>query len=169
MTINKLHEWAVKWGMSFNKDKCKVMHVGHNNPQYDYFMQGTKLSVIEEEKDVAVIIHNSLKPARQCQKAAACGYSVLQQLRKNFQGQACIRQPVQAVCPPPPGIRHPSLVTLAKRSQAGPRKCSTKICENDSRPAARDLRIKMQRARPGNTRGEKKGSRFGPGLHNDQR
>jgi Reverse transcriptase (RNA-dependent DNA polymerase) len=84
MTIDKLHEWAIMWGMSFNKDKCKVMHVGHNNPQYDYFMQGTKLSVIEEEKDVGVIIHNSLKPARQCQRAAACGYSVLQQLRKNF-------------------------------------------------------------------------------------
>jgi ribonucleases P/MRP protein subunit RPP40 len=31
-TINKLMEWAAKWGMSFNKDKCKIMHLGHNNP-----------------------------------------------------------------------------------------------------------------------------------------
>jgi hypothetical protein len=46
------------------------MHMGHNNPGYEYFMQGTKLAVIEEEKDVGVIIHRSLKPSRKCQKAA---------------------------------------------------------------------------------------------------
>jgi hypothetical protein len=39
------------------------MHVGRNNPQYEYFMNGTKLTVVEEEKDVGVIIHRSLKPA----------------------------------------------------------------------------------------------------------
>jgi ribonucleases P/MRP protein subunit RPP40 len=70
--------------MSFNKEKCKIMHVGHNNPHFEYFMQDTKLAVIEEEKDVGVTIHNSLKPARQCQRAAATGLGVLYQLRKNF-------------------------------------------------------------------------------------
>jgi ribonucleases P/MRP protein subunit RPP40 len=83
-TINKLLDWANTWGMSFNKSKCKVMHVGNNNPKFEYFMQGTKLAVVEEEKDVGVIIHNSLKPARQCQKAAASALSVLHQLKKNF-------------------------------------------------------------------------------------
>ena len=29
--INKLVEWANKWQMSFNVDKCSVMHIGHNN------------------------------------------------------------------------------------------------------------------------------------------
>jgi hypothetical protein len=42
------------------------------------------MAVIEEEKDVGVLIHNSLKPARQCQRAAAAGLGVLHQLRKNF-------------------------------------------------------------------------------------
>jgi ribonucleases P/MRP protein subunit RPP40 len=83
-TINKLLDWASTWGMSFNKSKCKVMHVGTNNPKYDYFMQDTKLAVVEEEKDVGVTIHNSLKPARQCQKAATTGLRVLNQLRNNF-------------------------------------------------------------------------------------
>jgi ribonucleases P/MRP protein subunit RPP40 len=83
-TIDKLYEWSKKWGMSFNKEKCKVMHVGHNNPCHSYYMQGTKLVEIEEEKDVGVVVHNSLKPSRQCQKAAASGLGVLHQLRKNF-------------------------------------------------------------------------------------
>ena len=31
--INKLVEWSNKWQMSFNVDKCSVMHMGHNNMQ----------------------------------------------------------------------------------------------------------------------------------------
>ncbi len=26
-TLNKMCEWANVWGMSFNADKCKVMHI----------------------------------------------------------------------------------------------------------------------------------------------
>ena len=29
--INKLVKWTNKWQMSFNVDKCSVMHIGHNN------------------------------------------------------------------------------------------------------------------------------------------
>ena len=31
-------EWANKWKMSFNVDKCSVMHIGHNNMQSNYNM-----------------------------------------------------------------------------------------------------------------------------------
>jgi hypothetical protein len=27
--LDKLCEWASKWGMEFNMSKCKVMHMGH--------------------------------------------------------------------------------------------------------------------------------------------
>jgi hypothetical protein len=83
-TLDKFCKWAADWGMSFNANKCKIMHVGHGNPNYEYYMQGTKLQEVEEEKDVGVIIHNSLKPAKQCQKAAKTGLNVLYQLRNNF-------------------------------------------------------------------------------------
>jgi Reverse transcriptase (RNA-dependent DNA polymerase) len=82
--LNKLCEWARTWGMQFNEKKCKIMHVGRNNPKYEYFMNGTKLCVVEEEKDVGVIIHRSLKPARQCERAAAIATGVLMQLVKCF-------------------------------------------------------------------------------------
>ena len=36
--INKLVEWANKWQISFNIDKCSVMHIGHNNKQSNYNM-----------------------------------------------------------------------------------------------------------------------------------
>ena len=41
--INKLVEWANKWQMSFNVDKCFVMHIGHNNMQSNYNMSNQQL------------------------------------------------------------------------------------------------------------------------------
>jgi hypothetical protein len=34
--LDVLHEWSVEWQMSFNVDKCVVMHVGHNNKHSKY-------------------------------------------------------------------------------------------------------------------------------------
>ena len=34
--LDRLVSWADKWGMAFNVAKCKVMHIGHGNPRYDY-------------------------------------------------------------------------------------------------------------------------------------
>jgi CO dehydrogenase/acetyl-CoA synthase delta subunit len=34
--LDKLCEWASKWGKSFNVKKCKVMHIGHSNKKGDY-------------------------------------------------------------------------------------------------------------------------------------
>ena len=33
--IDNLAEWAKSWEMEFNQTKCKVIHVGHNNPEYE--------------------------------------------------------------------------------------------------------------------------------------
>ena len=54
------------------------MHVGKKNLKYEYYMAGHQLTVVDEEKDIGVIMHNSLKPSRQCKKAA------LRQLTRNF-------------------------------------------------------------------------------------
>ena len=70
--------------MKFNVDKCKIMHVGKNNPQYEYFMSGKKLMVVEEEKDIGVTIHSSLKPSKHCKRVADTANAVLRQLTKNF-------------------------------------------------------------------------------------
>ena len=45
-------EWADRWGMAFNVQKCKVMHVGHANPGYVYTMGNEQLTVTDEERDI---------------------------------------------------------------------------------------------------------------------
>jgi hypothetical protein len=68
--LDALCAWAEEWGMKFNIAKCKVMHVGKNNPRYQYMMQGETLSTTEEEKDIGVMVTANLKPAAHCRKAA---------------------------------------------------------------------------------------------------
>ena len=60
------------------------MHIGRNNPRYEYTMSGKLLAKVEEEKDIGVTVHSSLKPSRHCQKIAATSNAVLRQLTKNF-------------------------------------------------------------------------------------
>ena len=82
--LDKLYEWAKTWEMQFNLGKCKIMHIGRNNPRQKYKMGGRELEVVEEEKDVGVLIHCSLKPSRHCQRAASAAMGVLNQIRCNF-------------------------------------------------------------------------------------
>ena len=83
-TLDNLSKWAEDWGMRFNIAKCKIMHVGRNNPRYEYNMAGIKLSEVEEEKDIGVTIQSNLKPSKHCQKIAGTASAVLRQLTKNF-------------------------------------------------------------------------------------
>jgi hypothetical protein len=83
-TLDSLWEWAKLWSMEFNVAKCKIMHVGRTYPQYKYTMNGIPLKEIEEETDVGVIVHKSLKPTRQCEKAANTAGAVLRLLQRNF-------------------------------------------------------------------------------------
>ena len=45
---------AADWAMEFSREKCKIMHVGRNNPRNKYYMNGVELSVTEEERDLGV-------------------------------------------------------------------------------------------------------------------
>jgi hypothetical protein len=82
--LDSLCEWARLWSMEFNVAKCKIMHIGRTNPCFKYYMYGTELKEIEEETDVGVIIHKSLKPHRQCDKAANTAGAVLRLIQRNF-------------------------------------------------------------------------------------
>ena len=57
------------------------MHIGNNNQNRKYFMEGQELQVVEEEKDIGVIVHKTLKPSRQCEAAANTATRVLAQIR----------------------------------------------------------------------------------------
>jgi len=51
-------------------EKCKVMHIGGTNRNYRYHMDQKELQVVEEDKDLGMLIPNNLKASQQC--TAAC-------------------------------------------------------------------------------------------------
>ena len=85
--IDNLLAWSEEWQMIFNASKCKVIHFGKRNPGYSYTIggyapAGTVLECVQEEKDLGVIIHQSLKPSAQCAKAAKKANQVLGQMTR---------------------------------------------------------------------------------------
>src|ERR1043165_6479462 len=63
--------------MEFNITKCKVMHLGKNNPETAYSIQGVKLQRVQEEKDLGIFLNEVVKVGTQCGKAAAKGNQIL--------------------------------------------------------------------------------------------
>ena len=82
--INKLIEWATKWEMTFNAGKCKVMHFGNRNPCATYYMAGEELGSITDERDLGIMVTNTLKPSRQCAVAARSAHFALSQIQRSF-------------------------------------------------------------------------------------
>ena len=64
--LDTMHEWAIKWQMAFNADKCSILHVGRNNEANDYTLNGIGLRKIASEKDLGVIVSDDLRPRKQC-------------------------------------------------------------------------------------------------------
>ena len=54
--IMRLINWAQKWQLSFNVKKCKVMHIGRNNPRQDYTMEHDEIYSILEKTEVEFML-----------------------------------------------------------------------------------------------------------------
>ena len=58
--LDLLIDWSDKWLLKFNKTKCKHLHFG-NNQVKKYKLGNLEISQTENEKDLGIIIDNSLK------------------------------------------------------------------------------------------------------------
>ena len=73
--------------------KCKIMHRGRQNAGQRYTMGGSELEVTKVEKDVGVMLEDTLKPTRQCAAAAAKANRILGQLARAMRGRDRITFP----------------------------------------------------------------------------
>ena len=80
--IDKLQEWAQKWQMAFNSDKCHILHMGEHNQKFKYQLGGEDLVTVSFEKDVGVLVSKDLKPSLQCARAATKANQVLGQISR---------------------------------------------------------------------------------------
>jgi len=61
LDLNRLSDWANKWQLCFNPEKCEVMHATHSRDRSkpSYFL-GVQLKSVESVKDLGVTIHYDL-------------------------------------------------------------------------------------------------------------
>ena len=66
--------------MLFNTHKSKVIHFAANNKEVDYFLGSGILRAVEN----GVIVDRTLKPSKQCVKAAGADNAVLGIIKHTF-------------------------------------------------------------------------------------
>ena len=96
----------------FNVSKCKVMHLGHKNAGYSYYMHGKTLDAVEQEKDLGIIFSKDLKVSQQCLQAYAKSSRMLGAISRTikFKDKLYSSQFVQIACETSLGILYFSMV-----------------------------------------------------------
>ena len=82
--INKLTDWSNTWQLKFNTDKCKVLHLGKNNPCNAYFMNGQQLLTVNVERDLGVTFDSSLEFKEHITKCSSDANKLIGVIKRNI-------------------------------------------------------------------------------------
>jgi hypothetical protein len=86
--IDAAVNWSKTWLMELNVEKCKVMHIGRNNPKSQYTMTTsntpTYLQKTTRERDLGVILSDDAKNGHQVDSAVAKANSMIGILKNTF-------------------------------------------------------------------------------------
>ena len=82
--VDKIAQWARDWRMEINPGKSKIMHLGKENPNLPYYINGTEITTVTTEKDIGFWIANDLSTSTHIHKARSKALGEIARIRRNF-------------------------------------------------------------------------------------
>jgi hypothetical protein len=82
--LNRLQRWCVDWQLTINTAKCHVLHLGKNNSEIKYYLNGCLISPSQSVTDLGVDIDSSLSFDTHINKIIGKAYSRVGILFKGF-------------------------------------------------------------------------------------
>ena len=82
--IDQIAQWAKDWRMEINPVKSKLLHVGKNNPNLPYFVNGIEIKAVTTEKDIGFWISDDLSTSTHVHKARNKALAEIARIRRNF-------------------------------------------------------------------------------------
>ncbi|KAF2344344.1 Reverse transcriptase domain [Trinorchestia longiramus] len=83
--LNRLLQWTETWKMSFNIEKCSVMHVGANNRHFQHTMYNIPIETVQQQRDLGVIVTENLKHDKRVEKSVKNASRILGFIARNFE------------------------------------------------------------------------------------